>query len=327
MCMKKPVLILLLFLQTGLLKAQAPAFYVRFDQIMDNREYFSPYAWPQTILGARLNTGLRFQLDSVHFLSAGVNYMYEYGGALNGIPLTIDLYYHYKGEHIKMWFGSFPRRDKLEYPLVLLSDTLNYYRPNMEGGLVRWEGQLGYLQAWADWTSRQTEVVKETFLAGLEGYQHSGIWMASQHIYMYHRASTVNNVTHEPIRDNGGAALLTGLDLSDYTVLDRLLLDAGVVGSYDRVRPDPYGFAWGGLVRLRSLYRFAGLDLTWYRGDPQILAYGDTFYRSGNYLRADLYVKLFRRYGIDARVGLSLHFTAGDLNNSQQVLISVPFLK
>ncbi len=323
--MKKTGFIFLLFFSAGIVSAQLPSWYVRFDQIMDNREYFTEYAWPQTILGARLNAGIGFQIDSVHFLTTGINYMYEYGGTLTGVPLTLDLYYHYNGKFIQMWFGSFPRRDKLEYPNVLLNDTLNYYRPNMEGGLVRWNNGLGYLQAWADWTSRQTEVVKETFLAGMEGYQHRGIWIASEHIYMYHRASTVNNVTHEPIRDNGGGAVLSGFDLTTLTPLDRLVIDAGVIGSYDRVRPDPYGFAWGGMVRLRAEYGFAGMQLIWYKGDPQVLAYGDTFYSSGNYLRADFFVRLFRKYGFDAKAGLSLHLANGDLNNSQQVLISIPF--
>jgi len=293
---------------------------------MDNREYFTEYAWPQTILGARLNAGLAFTLDSVHTLHTGVNYMYEYGGTLTGVPLTIDLYYNYSGEHIRMWFGSFPRKGLLEYPLVLLTDTLNYYRPNIQGGLVRLQGQDAYLQAWADWTSRQTEIVKETFLAGMEGYIKRGLWFASEHIYMYHRASTVNNVTHEPIRDNGGGAVLTGLDLSGKIPFDKLILDAGLVGSYDRVRPDPYGWAWGALTRLNAEYAFAGLKLTMYRGDPQILAYGDSFYSAGKYARIDLYVKMFRKYGIDARAGISIHLTEGDLNNSQQVLISIPFM-
>ncbi|MFZ5941851.1 MAG: hypothetical protein ACOYXB_14880 [Bacteroidota bacterium] len=324
--MKRVRLIFLLLWPFYMLTAQVPDWYLRFDQIMDNREYFTDYAWPQTILGARLNAGATFSRDSVHFLSAGLNYMYEYGGKLNGVPLTADLFYHYRGKHLKMWFGSFPRRDKLDYPLVLLNDTLNYYRPNIEGGLVRWEGEAGYLQAWADWTSRQTEVVKETFLAGMEGLVRKGIWLASGHIYMYHRASTVNNVTHEPIRDNGGGALFTGLDLSRNCPLDHLVLDGGIVGSYDRVRPDPYGFAWGGMLRLKAEYRFIGLQMVYYRGDPQVLAYGDTFYRSGNYLRSDIYFRLFRKFGLDARAGLSLHLAGGDLNNSQQLLISIPFL-
>jgi len=324
--MKKFGIVFFLLFILSRLEAQHPDWYLRFDQIMDNREYFTEYAWPQTILGARLNLGASFNIDSVHFVSGGVNYMYEYGGALDGVPLTIDLYYHYNSKHIQMWFGSFPRRKMLNYPLVLLNDTLNYYRPNIEGGVVRWTGELGYLQAWADWTSRQTEVVKETFLAGMEGFAQKGLWITSGYLYMYHRASTVNNVTHEPIRDNGGGALLTGLDLSSVTQLDKLVLDLGLVASYDRVRPDPYGFAHGGLVRLQAEYAFAGMRFNWYKGEAQVLAYGDTFYRSGNYARADFYVKLFRKYKLDAMAGISLHFTKGDLNNSQQLLISIPFL-
>jgi hypothetical protein len=66
------------------------------------------------------------------------------------------MYYQYSDPKKEMIFGAFPRRDKIDFPLVMLTDTLLYYRPNIEGmfGAVRWD--WGYQNVFVDWISRQT---------------------------------------------------------------------------------------------------------------------------------------------------------------------------
>ena len=56
--------------------------------------------------------------------------MYEFGGELLGVTPQIDLYYSYNTEKLQMYFGSFPRRDLMNYPLFLLTDSLDYYGRN-----------------------------------------------------------------------------------------------------------------------------------------------------------------------------------------------------
>ena len=129
------ILITLLF---GLLPAfsglsQTPGFYLGFDGILDNREYFTPYGIHQTIFGARINPGVAFSWDTVHQVRVGLNYMYEFGGELLGVKPQIDLYYSYNAGHIRFLFGSFLRRELLDEPLMLMTDSHDYYRPNLEG--------------------------------------------------------------------------------------------------------------------------------------------------------------------------------------------------
>lgn len=316
--------IILFLLVTGPVVAQKPAFYLEFDQILDNREYFTSHGTHQTIFGARINPGISFGFDSVHKVNAGINYMYEYGGELFGVNPQIDLYYCYSSAQLDMKFGSFPRTEVLDYPLFLLTDTLSYYRPNMEGAAVGFSWQWGSIQGWVDWTGREDRDTRESILAGIDATFRAGIIYLKTITTRYHLARTTDPADGNLIRDDGSVVLMAGADLSDLAFPDHLDVSAGWASTYLHDRPADFEWYGGWFSELVARYRIFGLRGSYYLGDPSPLAFGDPLYASGNYGRIDLYVDPFKNPRITSKIGWNLHIIPGDgLYHSQHILISI----
>ncbi len=308
------------------LHAQKPEMRFTFDQFFDNREYFSDHAFPQTIFGARLDVQAQFEIDSMHRVAAGINYMYEHGSSLLAIKPIVDLYYNYSGRNLNMTFGSFPRREKLEMPLYFLTDTLNYYRPNIEGALVNYAWNWGEVLTFIDWTGRVSELERETFLLGLDAKLGTQLLHVRPSMIMYHNAQSYYPFDSIPLQDNGIMSLLLGTDLSDKTFFDKLSLSTGYLASYNRFRPDPLHWGRGWVSNLDLGYNIFGIKGVYYYGTPIAFKYGDPFYTSGNYGRLDLFVDPFKHKNVKIRIDWGLHFVAGEgLHHSQQILIKVKF--
>jgi len=162
---KKSLWIILFALACLSARAQRPGYDISFHQIFDNREFFSEFAFPQTIFGARLDASLVFSIDTMHSFAAGLNYLYEHGSSVLGVTPQVNLYYVYQSDQLELAFGSFPRRDRIDMPLVFLADTLHYYRPNVEGGYVAFGGRHIEVYGFVDWTGRVSKTTREAFLA------------------------------------------------------------------------------------------------------------------------------------------------------------------
>jgi hypothetical protein len=304
--------------------AQSPRFYLGFDQILDNREYFTEYGVHQTIFGARLNPGLEFRFDSAHSISTGVNYMYEFGGSLFGISPQIDLYYRYQSDHLNVNLGSFPRRELLDYPLFLLTDSLMYYRPNMEGALVQYQGDWGSVRGWVDWTGRESEATRESILAGIDANLRIRMFYLKAITTRYHLARTTAPEDNNQLRDDGAILVLGGTDLSQHTFFDRLNFSTGLASTYLRARPADYIWNKGWLTTIDLTYGIFGFDGSYYVGDPSPLVFGEPLYRSGNYGRAGISIDPFKNPRISSRIAWNFHFLPGDgVYQSQQLLLTV----
>jgi len=304
--------------------AQAPKFYLGFDQIFDNREYFTPYGTHQTIFGTRVNPGASLGFDSVHSVKVGINYIFEFGGELLGVMPQLDLYYSYQTEQLKMKFGSFPRRDVMDYPLLLLTDTLNYYRPNMEGASVYYAWAWGSVHGWVDWMGRETPDTREAILGGFDARFRAGVFYLTTMATRYHLARTTDPADVNRLRDDGSLTGIIGADLSDYLVLQKLSISTAWVSTYLHARPADFVWTGGWLSQLDARYGIFGIKGNYYYGDPPPLVYGDPLYKSGNYGRIDLFVDPFKNPRISSKIGWNLHFIPGDgLYHSQQILISL----
>jgi hypothetical protein len=316
--------IILLFLVLSPTVAQSPSFYLGFDQILDNREYFTEYGYHQTIFGARINTGASFTFDSVHQIRAGLNYMYEYGGAFLGVTPQIDLYYSYRTERIDLFVGSFPRREQMDYPLMLLTDSLNYYRPNMEGASVRYNWDWGTVHGWIDWTGRETEVVRESILAGFDATLRAGSFYLKAIATRYHLARTTAANDTNKLRDDGSLVALLGTNLSEQSGFDRLDISSGWVSTYVQARPADYVWNQGWLTQLDVRKGIFGFRGSWFMGGPSPLLYGDRLYSHGDYGRFDFYIDPFHNSRISSKIGWNLHYLPGDgLYHSQQLLLTI----
>ncbi|MEE4284617.1 MAG: hypothetical protein V2I31_00665, partial [Mariniphaga sp.] len=140
-----------------------------FEGIGDNREFSnSNKAMSQSILGSRGAFEIGVEIDN-HRIRGGLSQLLEFGSDLDYHKPRLTLYYSYSDHQKDFLFGAFPRRGRIDFPLAMLTDTLLYYRPNIEGmfGEVRWD--WGHQNGFVDWVSRQTDIKRENFTVGFSG--------------------------------------------------------------------------------------------------------------------------------------------------------------
>jgi hypothetical protein len=288
-----------------------------FFGFFDNREYFNTFIIPQTIGGANISAEAGFAVNANSRFRAGLSYTYEYGS--KGDYLLPDVILYYKGEWkpFTFYIGSFPRYQLISQPLALLTDTLLYYRPMVEGMFLEYRRFWGSQNIWLDWTSRQTDTKRETFLIGATGRIHKGLFLWQHHFLMYHFAGPAIDIPGDHIRDNGGFSAMPGLNLGNLLGLDTLIFSTGFLMSYDQLRHVyDVRFMWGSLTDLEISHRGFGLHGVYYRGDGQVFLYGDGFYKSSSYGRADVYYQKTWEDKISGKLTFSFHFLPGNLDLS-----------
>ena len=315
--------IVLLLLTAPQLQAQQLEWSASFFGFADNREYAASGRYPQSILGVRFSPEIGLLADSSHRLRAGMNLLQEFGSANSVDRVNPVVYYNYEQYGFRLYMGLFPRHGLLDtYPRAVLNDTLLYYRPNVEGMLLRYENSKVMQQVWIDWTSRQTAENKEQFLAGLSGEVRFGWFFFNHHVMMWHDAGTAVKGENDNVRDNAAATIRAGLNLSPATILDSLTISAGGLFSYDRLR-DVYDArtSGGALFELHAAYRMFSVTNNFYTGDAHDIPYGDRFYTATRYNRLDLGWTPLRRGNLEGRFTASFHFTPGAVDNQQMFLL------
>ena len=315
---KKILYIVFLFINTqSILSQQLHSWRIQDFTFLDNREYFNPYAKPKTIIGTRLDLSAGFRIDSLSVLYVGGDALYEFGSHAKDTKFYPTLYYQYRGKKINFLFGAFPRVQNLQYPRILHNDTLQYYRPNLEGALLSVRLKRGYQKAWIDWTGRQTKTDHESFMAGTFGRLNFGKIYFENYYYMFHYAGTLSE---KYVRDNGGALFLLGYDLQKEYHLD---FSGGLAFSDDRVRPNPFYYSFGFYSKVKFDYKIYQAKLTYYKGMPVSLKNGESIYKAGTYLRLDAGIHLINRKNIQLLFEFSGHFVDFNMDESQKLLLFV----
>ncbi len=252
---------------------------------------------------------------------AGLDYLYEFGSKGEWLAPDIMAYYSGRYKNLNLIIGAFPRVNKIIMPLALMTDTFRYYRPNTEGILIDYRTPNFRHNVWIDWTGRQSDRKRESFLLGMSGFAGKGILIYQHHFIMTHLAHSLNHDSVERIRDNAGFTVMPGLDLSSVTGLDSLTISAGFLGSYDRIRSVydfriPFGF----MAEMEVVHKGFGLHGTVYSGESQVITSGDGFYKSDFYSRADVYYQLTTP-NIEGRVQFSFHFIPGITDLSMSLVV------
>lgn len=320
---KKIYFVLLsVLLSATALKAQVLEGNFNLFSFMDNREYLNSGRFSQTIFGNRISPEIGLKLDSNNRIRVGFNALYEFGSQNNTFVDQISpvIYYEYQQKEWNFFIGSFPRLNLLtDYPRALLKDTLNYYRPNIEGMLVKYETPKFREIIWLDWTSRQTKVDKETFLFGFSGKYKPGLIFINHHAFLFHNAGTAIPNPAESLQDNGAVSAEIGADLSYKTFLDSLTISAGGMMSIERTRAvsssfnTPKGFT----SNLYASYKRLSIQNTFYSGEGHFIIYGDTFYDAKNYDRVDLGFTAIKGKKLEGKFVFTYHFADGIIDNQQ----------
>ncbi len=299
---------------------------ILFDGIGDNREYFNDYTMPQTILGSRGAFEIGVSIDQ-HRIRAGVSKLYEFGSDINHNKPQIILYYQYTDKTKQFLMGSFARKNRIDFPLAMLTDTLMYYRPNIEGLYTEIKWDWGKQNIFADWVSRQTDTIRENFTVGFSGEVfHNNLFLQNYYI-MYHDAGPAINIPGDHIKEYIGFSLLIGVRTNENSKIDGYI-KAGILNSNYRERNVTNGPITGNsfFAELYAKYKNYGIKSTLSSGDGHIFAQGDHFYLAKNYLRTDVLWYFINHENIKGVFNLSFHVTNWNkLDHQQQLSIIYKF--
>lgn len=325
--MKKALFILILF-STLLSGAQEFKYQLLFEGIGDNREFTQPFAYPQTIMGSRGAFEVGVDIDN-HQLRGGLSHLLEFGSDIDAQKPKLTLYYQFQDEDKEFAFGAFPRKDKIDFPLAMLTDTLLYYRPNIEGlfGEIRWD--WGHQNGFVDWVGRQTEIQREQFMAGFSGeIFHKNLFLQN-YLLMFHNAHTLYNNPPLHIEDFMGFALQAGIRTKENSTVDGYF-KAGILNSTYRERgvTDGYDVSTTLFTELQGRYKNIGIKSVLNMGGGHKFMYGDPYYRADDYWRTDLIWYFINHKNIKGKFNYSLHLVNWDyIDQQQQISIIYIFAK
>ncbi|WP_316794317.1 hypothetical protein [Pedobacter frigoris] len=285
----------------------------------DNREYAKSERFSQTIFGIRFSPEIGLLLDSTHRIRVGFNALHEFGSPKFTNKIDPVVYYEYRKKDWNFYMGVFPRHKLLsDFPRAVLTDTFNYYRPNVEGMLLKYENANWRQLLFIDWTSRQTATDRENFIFGLSGSYKKDVFFISHYAMMLHNAGPAIDIPGDHIQDNGAAAVKVGVDLSGRTFLDSLTINTGGLMSFERVRSiGGWRTPKGLLLEAQLEYRRFGITNSFYTGEAHNITYGDQFYTAKTYNRTDLTWRPRIYKGIEGQFTLSFHFLEGVIDSQQ----------
>lgn len=292
---------------------------LNFHGFADNREYARSKRFSETIFGMRISPEIGLLVDSTHRIRVGFNALHEFGSPKFTNKIDPVAYYQYLKQNWNFYLGAFPRQGLIsDFPRAILNDTLNYYRPNVEGMLVKYENENWRQVIFIDWTSRQTATARENFIFGFSGTYKQGVFFVSHYAMMLHNAGPGVPIPNDHIEDNGAAAVKVGVDLSHRTFLDSLTINAGGLMSFERTRSvGGWQTPKGLLLELSMEYHKFGITNSFYTGEGHHLIMGDKFYTSKTYNRTDVTWRPIIYKNLEGKLALSFHFVDGVVDSQQ----------
>jgi hypothetical protein len=204
----------------------------------------------------------------------------------------------------------------------MLTDTLMYYRPNIEGMYSEVKWKWGRENGFVDWVSRQTDVKREQFMAGFSGEIYHKSIFAENYLLLFHDAGPAIDIPGDHIKDYLGYSILGGVRTTSSPFQGHV--KAGVMTSYFRERSVTNGFikatglyaeAWGKLKNY-------SLKSTLHSGAGHKFAFGDNFYRANDYWRTDVTWHFINHKNVKGIFTLSFHVIDWkELNQQQQLSV------
>jgi len=316
--LKKTLFFIFTFYFSLVGKSQSLGF--SFEGIGDNREFFSGLSQSETILGSRLTLDYGTSFDSVHSARMGFSYFYEYGSAFLELPIKPILYYQYLDKQWRFNMGAFPRNIEQEFPLAIISERFVYFRPTIEGLLLKYNSKYVQAGAFTDWLGRQDSTRREQFMAGLSLKTGSRSFYGNFWGFLLHNAYRSVRLPGEFIEDNLGGLATLGFDLSSFLPIDHMAFSSGLLFSLFRNRGVGKKFTTG----LSSYSTFSishhgyGVEAIYNRGGKHLFVQGDLFYKNTNhYLRTNLFFTPLNHPKVKGRFTWSIHFAQGQVDHQQ----------
>jgi len=309
---------------------------VDFLFFFDNREYHSPFAEPQTLFKLRLSPSIGLALTDkhggLHKLIAGVHYLQPIGSAYKNLKVAPTIYYHYDYKGFNAYFGTVPFVKMIQaLPDYLMYDSIAYDYPNIQGALMQFQSQNGFVEIQCDWRGQQTTTTREAFRLLLDGEYQYHILKMGGFLMMNHLANKSYPSEKEGVCDELLIAPYIKLDFSKLTPFSVFYLKAGYLMSLNRERKSETTFIRQGIqTELFLSWKFLGIKNTLYTGENLFPLYpkyasslnrGDPHYQSRFYNRTDLFIYLIRNNFLNCYFSWNLHYVKGYKIGHQQQLI------
>ena len=316
------------------INAQKVAWKAGLNYYFDNTEYAkSTLTRDQTMTGVHFTPEIGMSIDSAHAFFAGIDLL-KTAGSQNIIDIAQPIaYYRYQNRKVSFYAGAFSRSELLSnYSDLFFQDSVNYYRPTIQGFFWQVGKSNAFFNLWLDWTGHQTAINRESFFIGASAYKKSGLFFVDFQSYMFHFATTRPDTQNYNVNDNLLGHLSVGANYSNQAGLDTLLLAVGVLAGVERDRSLINGthVPLGAVIRLNACYKGFGTQNTLYAGQPRDVfydKYGTDFYwnnpflRSGFYLESKWYLDVIRSQFVTGKLNVNLHYSEGKMMFEQVLTI------
>lgn len=299
------------------------------NSFFDNTEFLtSDVKIHQTMAGTHLAPQIGLSVDSVHKVFVGADVMHEFGS--NKIIDYRDAicYYQFDKKPFTFYMGAFPRKYAVaDFPRILFQDSINNYRPVMNGIFWQIHNEINFINVWLDWTSRQSETRRETLMVGGSGRYKQGNFFLQAYGYYFHYARLMHPAEFQPLVDNAQMLASLGYSLEENNYRPYIDLRLGWAMGFERERLDnimltPHGL----LTEMKIGFRGLSLFNTLYKGTGQMvfmdkyankLYWGDQVYQLGFYDRLDANINFISNPFVDVNLTYSLHFCEGKVFHEQ----------
>ena len=286
----------------------------------DNTEFaHSKIQMPQTMAGIHLTPEIGLQWNENHHFFVGLDAMHEFGSDKAVDFFDPIAYYEFTGKPFRFLAGAFPRKQALDkYPRLFFQDSIQNYRPMING--IFWEYNSGgsYMNVWLDWVNRQTYTKREAFFLGWSGKYNHHVFYGQHFGYILHFSTTMNPEIDEALHDNILTLTSLGVDLSSKSNFEQLEANIGWAVGMERDRDiGEWNSPQGLLSEIKVEYKGLSLYNTFYKGQRQQifhdiygreLYWGDPMYRSTVYDRADFSILFYKSDVVNIKMSWSLHF-------------------
>jgi hypothetical protein len=331
--MKKIILAAFITLGVLPLAAQTPDWKVGLFHFFDNTEFAgSSYINDQTMAGIRFTPQVGLKFGQTQRVWVGVDAFRNYGSSVFLDDITPTASYEYQSEGFRFQMGRFAKGHSLDaFSRAFFQDSILFFRPNIDGFMLNWQGKDFCAMAYLDWTGKQDSTVHEAFFIGGSVCYRPSVFVAEMQLLMFHHAGSLLD---PGVRDNLMAHPAIGFDLGKKTLLDDFQVSLGWLGGIERNRSQSSGFEVrnGALLEIDARYRKLGLKSSSYWGEGLMVDYanmgselywGDPLYCGKTYHRVDLSYDFLRSRVVRARLNMSNHFSEGRYYTEQSLTVQV----
>lgn len=329
-------LIIALLVSSFIASAQGLTWSVDVNTVFDNREGDTFYSGNGTIFQTNVSpeVGLTF-LGGMHKIAGGVTWVQPCGNDWKDHKASAMVYYRYATPELRMNFGVFPRSQYIKpLPKYLLSDSMAYNRPNVRGLLIQYVKPRGYAELSLDWRSQQSKTNREAFNINFNGeWNPRGVMLLGGHAQINHLAKRKNAPEGEGVNDDIMINPYIGVNLSQTTCLDSLVINAGALVSLQRSRAiGGWQNRAGVLVNAIAEKKRISVEETFFAGKGVMPMYplfgtllnmGDPYFQAPLYSRTDVNFHFIRNRFVNLEASLVFHVTEEAFGFWQQLKMRV----